>query len=72
MPQEINIAMPADLDLGALYTIRVTGVDATGAVVAGLKVNTTVLTVDFVNAATPGDVGQLVQGDWFLVPGPGS
>lgn len=72
MPQEMNIAMPGQLDLGALYTIRVIGVSSTGATVAGLKVGTTVLTVDFVNAVAGGDLEKLAQGDWFLVPGPGA
>lgn len=72
MPQELDIAMPGDLDLGAGYTLRVTGIDSSGATVAGLKVGATVLTVDFVNAAQSGDLSRLQTGDWLLVPGPGA
>lgn len=59
--------MPADLDVGPGYTLRVTALDpSTGALVSGVVVDTTVLTVSLITGTTDG----LETGQWFLVPGP--
>lgn len=72
MPQEIDIPMPPNLDIGATYKIRVTAVDpSSGALVSGVNIGSVVLTVDPV-AFNPSDLSQLATGDWSLLPGPGA
>jgi hypothetical protein len=59
--------MPDSLDVGALYTIRVTAISpSTGAVVAGVNVNQTVFEV----TALGDNLQDLVVGPFMLVPGP--
>ena len=71
MAQEVNIGMPEDLLVDDGYTLRVTAVDANGSIVSGVKVNKVVFTGDL-SGTPPVDGGGIVQGDWFLVPGPGA
>lgn len=61
--------MPDSQDIGPNYTLRVTALDPTsGALVAGVVVNTVVLDVALVEGTADG----LETGQWFLVPGPGA
>ena len=71
MAQELNIGMPEALNVDDGYTIRVTAVDSSGAVVSGVKVATVTLTGDL-SGTPPPDGGGGTSGDWFLVPGPGA
>ena len=67
MAQPIDIDMPQDLDIGPNYTVRLTAISpTTGALVSGVNVGTTVLTVSLVQGTT----GGLETGQWFLLPGP--
>lgn len=70
MAQELNIPMPPSLDLSDGYSVRVTCIDSTGAVVTGTKIGTTTITADFLNAGDTSGGGGLGFGNWFLVPGP--
>ena len=68
MAAEDTVGMPQDLDIESGYTLRVTALDSTGAVVAGAKVGTVVFTANAVNVVT--DSSGQIYGQWFLVPGP--
>lgn len=61
--------MPQDLDLPAGWTIRVTAVDATGALVSGVNVSDMAIVAD---APLGSDTGSLAVGPFMLVPGPNS
>ena len=70
MAVPINAPMPANLDLGPGFTLRVTALStADGSVVSAVNVSDlSILATD-----VQGDGGaSLVTGDWFLVPGPGA
>jgi len=68
MAVPLNASMPAGLDLGPGFTVRVTALDtSTGAVVSGVKVNE--LEIEVGGKGTV-DLGSLEYGPWFLVPGP--
>ena len=70
MAEQLGIGMPPELDVGPGYTFRVTALDANGAVVPNINVQTVVIT------ATPADIagggGGNEPGSWFLVPGSGA
>jgi len=70
MAQVVDVSMPPDLDVESGYTIRVTAVDSSGALVSNITVGTVVLTADAVAVQTTD--GGNIYGDWFLVPGPGA
>lgn len=61
MAQPLIANMPADLDLGGGWILRLTAVDpATGATITGVKVSNLVVTVDPIAGAVetpPGDSG---------------
>ena len=71
MAEEVNVGLPQNLDVDSKYTIRVTALDASGAVVAGVKVDKVVITGDLSGSPLIDD-GGFVSGDWQLVPGPGA
>ncbi len=62
-----NAAMPADNDLTQGYSLRVTALDTSGVLVAGVKVGVTVVTVD---PLTAGDLTAGTFAPFRLVPGP--
>jgi hypothetical protein len=66
MPQILDVSMPQDLDLTGGWALRVTAVDATGALVAGVKVSALSIVAD----APLGAVEELAVGPYMLVPGP--
>lgn len=67
MANKVDAGMPQSLDLTAGYTLRVTAVDSSGALVANVKVGDVVITADqVVGMPASGNLG----GQWFLVPGP--
>jgi hypothetical protein len=69
MAEKIDVAMPQNLDLPGAWTIRATAVDATGAVVTGVKVGPLLIVGDSPTSPT----GQeLAVGPFMLVPGPGA
>lgn len=68
MAQKIDVAMPQDLDLTAGWTVRVTAVDSTGALVSGVNVSNMAMIAD----APLGNVTTLEVGPFMLVPGPGN
>lgn len=70
MAQKIAVQMPQDLDLVAGWTIRVTAVDSTGAVVSAVKVSNLAIIADQAVPQTAGETAQL--GPFMLVPGPGA
>lgn len=71
MAAPVQAAMPSSLDLTNGYTVRVTALDpSTGALVAGVKIQTVVLTADNLGGGGVGGGGG--GGAWFLVPGPGA
>lgn len=74
MAQKIDVPMPQDLDLTSGWTVQVTAVDATGAVVTGVKVSNFSIIADAPTPATADGVGALgfVVGPYMLVPGPGA
>lgn len=66
MAQKLDVGMPQDLDLTAGWTLRVTAVDSTGALVNGVNVSNMSIIAD----APLGAVDQLAVGPFMLVPGP--
>lgn len=65
----IDAGLPEHLDLGAGYTIRITALDpTTGNTITGVNINQSVVTAEQIS----GTPEELQQGQWFLVPGPGS
>lgn len=67
MAQPINVWMPDNQDVGPTYTLRVTAISAsTGAPVANVNIGEVVFDVTAIGA----NLEDLVQGNWFLVPGP--
>lgn len=70
MAAPVAAGMPADLDLGDGWTIRLTALDpATGATISTVKVLN--LRLGVFNVGGTSD-GQLAVGDFQLVPGPGA
>lgn len=67
MAQKLDVPMPQDLDLTSGWSIRVTAVDTTGAVVSGVKVSNMAIIAD---APLGSDPGTLAVGPFMLVPGP--
>jgi hypothetical protein len=67
MAEKIDVAMPQNLDLPGAWTIRATAVDASGSVVAGVKVGPLLIVGDSPTSPTG---TELVTGDFLLVPGP--
>lgn len=61
--------MPQDLDLTAGWTVRVTAVDSSGALVSGVNVSGMGIIAD---APLGADTGSLEIGPFMLVPGPNS
>lgn len=71
MAEELDVGMPQGLLVQQGYTLRITAVDANGAVVPGVKVSTTVFTADDGTESTPtGPPPPTTLDQWFLVPGP--
>lgn len=70
MAVPLDAPMPANLDLGPGFTLRVTALStADGSVVSGVNVsNFSVLVADDGSGA----VGSLEVGPFMLVPGPGA
>lgn len=61
--------MPANLDLGPGFTLRVTALStADGSVVSGVKVSSFAVLVPDTGSST----GNLAVGPFMLVPGPGA
>lgn len=69
MAQKINVNMPQDLDLVGGWTVRVTAVDASGALVSNVNVSNMAIIAD---APLGADAGTLDVGPFMLVPGPGA
>lgn len=67
MAQKLDVSMPQDLDLPAGWTVRVTAVDASGAVVTGVNVSNMAIVAD---APLGADTSTLSVGPFMLVPGP--
>jgi hypothetical protein len=67
--EKLDISMPPDVDLTQGFTLRVTAVDASGALVAGVKVGTVVITA---NVLGTGSLESGTFGPFMLVPGPGA
>lgn len=68
MALKLDISMPSDITLQSTYSIRVTALDAsTGALVSGVNIGKTVLTVDSGSVIESGD---LSSGDFRLIAGP--
>lgn len=62
--------MPANLDLGPGFTLRVTALSTTdGSVVSGVNVSNFAV---LVNDDGTGGIGNLEVGPFMLVPGPGA
>ena len=70
MAQKLDIGMPQDLDLPDGWTLRVTAVDGSGSVVAGVNVSNMAIIADAPLGASAG--GGLEVGPFMLVPGPGA
>lgn len=68
MSQKLDVNMPQDLDLTAGWTVRVTAVDASGVLVAGVNVSNMSIIAD----APLGASDVLSVGPFMLVPGPGA
>lgn len=62
--------MPPDLDLADGWTIRVTAVDATGALVSNVNVSNMSIIAEAPLGTDAG--GGLTVGPFMLVPGPGA
>lgn len=70
MAEPYTAAMPADLDLGGNYTLRLTAIDpATGNKVNGITVSS--LAIYVLNTGS-GSSGDLAVGPYLLVPGSGA
>lgn len=67
MAQKLDYGLPQDLDLPASWTIRVTAVDANGALVSGVNVANMAIVAETPDPAT---ADQLAVGPFMLVPGP--
>lgn len=67
MAQKLDVSMPQDLDLTASWSVRVTALDATGALVSGVNVSNMAIVADTQN---PDTADQLAVGPFMLVPGP--
>ena len=67
MAGQVDIGMPSGLDLVAGYTLRLTAVDGSGNLVAGVNVQTVVITAT--GSIAGGNGGGAAPGEWFLVPG---
>jgi hypothetical protein len=68
MAQKLDVNMPQDLDLPDGWSVRVTALDATGALVNGVNVSNMAIIAD----APLGNVTELQVGPFMLVPGPGA
>lgn len=69
MPIPTLAPMPESLDVAPGYTIRVTAIDpTTGALVAGVSINTVVITAE--QGSSNVGTGGGPAGDWQLIPGP--
>lgn len=69
MSQQLNAAMPPDLNIPGGYTIRFTAIDpGTGVVVNGVKVSAAAIQA----AVVLGSVSTLDSGPFMFVPGPGA
>jgi len=66
---KVNVSMPQDLDLIGGWKLRVTAVDASGAVVSGVTVSDMTIVADSPTSATG---VELEVGPFMLVPGPGA
>ena len=66
MAQKLDVSMPQDLDLTAGWTLRVTALDSSGALVSGTKVSDMAIIAD----APLGADESLAVGPFMLVPGP--
>ena len=71
MAQKIDVQMPQDLDLVAGWTMRVTAVDSSGNAVTTVKASNVAIIADSPTPITT-TTGNILEGDWLLVPGPGS
>lgn len=70
MAVPLDAPMPANLDLGPGFTLRVTALStADGSVVSGVKVSNFAVLVDDDGS---GSVNNLEAGPFLLVPGPGA
>lgn len=70
MAEAFSAAMPANLDLGGNYTLRLTAIDpVTGNIVSGITVSNLAIYVSDVGSDQVTDLG---FGDFLLVPGPGA
>lgn len=67
MSAKLDISMPQDLDLTAGWSIRVTAVDSSGALVSGVNVANMAIVAD---APLGADTSGLAVGPFMLVPGP--
>jgi hypothetical protein len=71
MPVPLDAPLPARLDLGPGFTLRVTALSTTdGSVVSGVKVSNLSVLVD--DAGGTVDTSPLAVGPYMLVPGPGA
>lgn len=68
MAAKLDVPMPPDLDLPDGWTVRVTAVDLTGALVTGVNVSQMAIIADAPLGAGAG--GGLEVGPFMLVPGP--
>lgn len=68
MATKLDVSMPQDLDLTAGWSIRVTAVDSSGAVVSGVNVSNMRIVAD----APLGNTSALAVGPFQIVPGPNS
>lgn len=68
MATKLDVPMPQDLDLTGSWKIRVTAVDAAGAVVSAVNVSNVAIIAD----APLGADNSLAVGPFMLVPGPGA
>jgi hypothetical protein len=69
MAQKLSAPMPANLDLGATWTLRFAAVDpTTGAGVSGVKISNASLLVTQVQGSPPGLQAPAVAPLWLPVP----
>ena len=67
MAQKLDVSMPQDLDLTSAWSIRVTALDSSGALVSGVNVSNMSIVAD---TQDPDTADQLAVGPFMLVPGP--
>lgn len=67
MAQLLNVPMALDLDLRPGWSVRVTAVDALGALVSGVNVSNMSIIADSPTSQTG---SELEVGPFMLVPGP--